>query len=267
MMPEAAFKHEEKRIDIRTKDWAIGLIRVMGQFSLFVFNTMKFSLLHKPDVKEVLKQIFSLGFGCLPIITVVSVFVGSNIALQGYYAFHNIGAHNLLGIFIALAGLREMAPVVAGSMLASKAGSEIASHIATMRIKEQIDALEVMAVNPYVYLVAPRIIAIVLVAPVLTFIADFLLCGAGYIQSVGQLGLNSGMFMTKFMDYATLDVFIMSMFKGVVFGVIITSAACFFGFNATQGAEGVGRATNRAVVVSAIICVITNYFISAAYWG
>jgi phospholipid/cholesterol/gamma-HCH transport system permease protein len=201
------------------------------------------------------------------IVCTISFFIGSTIALQGYYAFSEFGGQNLVGIFVALACVREMGPIVAGSMVAAKAGTSIAAHIATMRVKNQIDALEVMAASPYRYLMVPRFIAALLSLPLLVLFADIVTVGAGYIVSVYQLGVNPGTYTDSVTNVIGITDIYFGMIKGLVFAVFISLLSCYQGFYSLPGPEGVGKATNRAVVSICIICIIVNYLLSEIMYG
>jgi phospholipid/cholesterol/gamma-HCH transport system permease protein len=212
-------------------------------------------------------QAWSIGIRSLPILVIIGGFVGTNLAIQGYLAFHPIGGERMVGMFVALAGIRELAPIIAASMVAAKAGTEMASQLAVMRIQEQIDALEVMAVDPLWYLITPRLLGIVLVMPALTTISTFVMVGAAYTVSVYQLGLASA----DFIEFARQGMAPMDLvwcnLKALIFGVVICLVSCFNGFSSRPGPEGVGQATNSAVVTSAVVCVVLNYFISELVYG
>ena len=170
-------------------------------------------------------------------------------------------------MFVALAGLRELAPIIAASMVAAKAGTEMASQVAVMRIQEQIDALEVMAVNPLAYLITPRLLGIMLVMPALNTLATFFMVGSGYVVAVWQLGLSGA----DFLEFASRGITPMDLVwcnvKALIYSVVICLVACFNGYTSGPGPEGVGRATNAAVVTAAVVCVILNTFISELIYG
>ena len=176
------------------------------------------------------------------------------------------GGQSLVGMFIARAGVREMAPIMVAAMVASKAGTEMASQIAVMKIRDQVDALEVMAINPYWYLVTPRFFGIILVLPALTILSIFTLLSASYVVSVYQLGLNG----TEWLALASQNIqvwdFVACSIKSVVFGVIICLVSCYCGFATNPGPSGVGQATNAAVVLSAMTCAVLNYLLSEMLW-
>jgi phospholipid/cholesterol/gamma-HCH transport system permease protein len=209
-----------------------------------------------------MKEAYSIGVRSLPILIVIAIFVGTNLTLQGYYAFQPIGGQNLVGMFVGLAGVRELAPIIAASMVAAKAGTHMASQVAVMRSREQIDALEVMGVNAHWYLITPRFLGILLVMPALTTLAIFGMLASSYLVAVHQLGLNGSEFL-DFVRAATesRDLLICNI-KAAFFGAVICMVCCYNGFYSKIGPKGVGEATNRAVVTAAVTCVVLNYLIS-----
>lgn len=244
-----------------------GLLRGLGGFAWFVFDFLVAAVRHRPPPGHTMREAFRIGIKSLPILLVISAFVGTNLALQGYNAFRPLGGGRLVGMFVSLAGVRELAPIIAASMVAAKAGTEMASQIGVMKIREQIDALEVMAVHPYAFLVAPRLLGILLVLPALTILSIFLMLASGYVVSVAQLGLNGA----EFIHFASQGIrpvdFLYGALKAMYFGAVISLVSCWFGFTCGRGPEGVGQATNRAVVVSAVVCVTSNYFLSELLYG
>jgi phospholipid/cholesterol/gamma-HCH transport system permease protein len=233
-----------------------------GRFGLFVGTFARASLTHPPPIRRSIEEAYRIGVLSLPILLIISAFVGTNLALQGYNAFAPLGGQRLVGMFVALAGVRELAPMMVASMVAAKAGTEMASQIAVMRIQEQIDALEVMAVNPHWFLITPRFIGILLVLPPLTVISIFTLTVSSYLVSTFQLGLNGAEFLAYFTDTTQPMDLIYCMIKAFFFGIIICLVSCFYGFNSKSGPNGVGEATNASVVVSAVSCALLNYLMS-----
>jgi phospholipid/cholesterol/gamma-HCH transport system permease protein len=239
----------------------------IGRYGLFVAAFVRAVAHHGLPKGHTMKEAYKIGIQSLPILIVISGFVGTNLALQGYNAFKPLGGQRLVGMFVALAGVREMAPIITAAMIAAKAGTEMTSHIGVMRIREQIDALEVMAVNPLAHLIAPRMLGILMVLPALTMISIFVMMGAACGVSVFQLGLSGELFLEFAVDSIDAMDFVYGAIKAFVFGLIICTISCFFGFNCGQGPEGVGQATNRAVVLGSVICIILNYFISELLYG
>ncbi len=240
----------------------MNMLASIGDFVFFCGDFARAVVRRPPPLRRALLEAYVIGVRSLPILLVIAGFVGTNLSICGAAAFEPLGGQRLVGMFVALAGLRELAPIIAASMVAAKAGTEMASQIAVMRIREQIDALEVMAVSPHWYLITPRLLGILLVMPALTALATFAMVGAAWASAVYQLGLNG----FEFMEFATgatrpMDL-VYGSIKSVVFAVLICLICCYNGFHSEPGPEGVGRATNRAVVVSAVTCVLLNYVLS-----
>ena len=245
----------------------IRVVRAFGAYGLFVAALVGALRRHGVPWGKVLEEAYNIGVRSLSVLLVINIFVGSNLAIQGYNAFLPLGGQSLVGLFVSLAGVRELAPILAAAMVAAKAGTEMASQLGVMRIREQIDALEVMAVNPYAWLIAPRLLGILLVMPALTIIALVTTLASGYAVSVWQLNLNGQAFLELAAQGIQGRDLLFAILKALLFGGIICSLSCWFGFHCERGPAGVGRATNQAVVASAVVCVVANYFISNLLYG
>lgn len=241
---------------------ALDALAGLGSAARFVGRTVRVFLTTLPNGRVVFEELASIGFGSLAVVTCISIFVGMNIALQGYYTFKEFGAQDMVGVFVGLSCVREMGPMGASAMLAAKCGTDMAARIGTMRVKQQIDALEVMAVNPFRLLVVPKIIATVIALPLLVVLTDFFSLVSGYVVTVVQLKVTAGAYWSGVASYLTLMDVWKGMIKGVVLGAITSFVSCYCGYTASGGAEGVGRATNRAVVVSCVLGIVANYFMS-----
>jgi phospholipid/cholesterol/gamma-HCH transport system permease protein len=239
----------------------------VGHFGLFVWSFFRAIYRHGVPWRLVLQEAFRIGVMSLPILLTIAFFVGTNLAVQGYASFAPLGGGRLVGMFVALAGVRELGPIITAAMVAAKAGTEMASQIGVMRIREQIDALEVMAVNPLSYLIAPRLIGIVIVLPALTTIAIFVMISTAFATSVWQLDVKPAAFLEFALQAMKPMDLVYGEIKGVVFGVIICTVSCWYGFFCKSGPEGVGEATNKAVVTSAVLCISLNYFLSELMYG
>jgi phospholipid/cholesterol/gamma-HCH transport system permease protein len=239
----------------------------LGDFGLFVAQFLRSSLTHPLPVSRTLEEAYRIGVQSLPILLIVSVFVGTNLAVQGHNAFEQLGGQAMVGTFVALAGVREMAPIMVASMIAAKAGTEMASQIAVMRIQEQIDALEVMAIDPHWFLVTPRLLGILLVLPGLTMISIATLLVSAWAVAVWQLGLNGADFLAQCADITRGIDLVFGAIKAFVFAIIICLVSCYYGFTSPRGPAGVGKATNSAVVVSAVVCALLNYVLSELLYG
>lgn len=236
------------------------------KFIGFFFNIIKILFVTKPDFSTILLETYDIGWKSLPIVVFIAIFIGTNLAIQGYDTFSKFGGENFLGIFVSLAGMREMAPIVAGAMVAAKSGADMAAKLAAMRIKEQIDALSVMSVNPIHFLIVPKFIAMVIVMPLLSLISSLFCLLSGFFVSVVQLGVEKGVFMENVYEYATLYDILIGSVKSIVFGIIICTMSTFFGYFARGGPLGVGRATNMAVVTSCVFSIIINYFLTVIFY-
>ena len=239
----------------------------IGGIGLFVTKTLSVAFTTFPNLKRFFEECYNIGVQSLFVVCSVGAFIGMSIALVGYATLRDLGAQNLVGIFIGIASVRELGPAVAAFMVASKAGSGMAAHIATMRVKEQIDAMEVQAVNPFWYLIVPRFLAIMVVLPILVVWNDFFMLGTGYLVAVFQLKINSGAVMENLLQTVSIDDMWKGMIKGWVLSIFIVSISTFKGFTCEPGALGVDKATNKAVVYSIAIIIIINFFLSQWLYG
>ena len=242
-------------------------LAAVGRYGLFVWAVLDAARRHGVSWTRTVEAAWQIGIRSLPILLVIAGFVGSNLSLQGYAAFEPLGGQRMVGLFVGLAGVRELAPIIAAAMVAAKAGTEMASQVGVMRIREQLDALEVMAVNPLAHIIAPRLLGILVVLPALTVLAIFAMLLSAWAVAVLQLGLSSHTFVQFAVDGMHPMDFAYGQLKGMVFGVIICTVSCWYGFTCGDGPEGVGRATNRAVVTSAVSCVLVNYLLSELLYG
>ncbi len=210
----------------------------------------------------VVDQIHNAGARSLVIIMTCGLFVGMVLGLQGYDLLQRFGSEEALGMAAALALLKELGPVVTALLFAGRAGTALASEIGLMRATDQLTAMEMMAVDPLRHVVAPRFIGGVIAMPLLTVI--FIGVGLFGVQLVGvqQMGVDAGAFWSQMRSSVGLDDIMEGVIKGGVFGVACSLIAVYEGFNATPTAEGVGRATTRTVVASAVLTLILDYMLT-----
>lgn len=210
-----------------------------------------------------LKQIHFIGMRSLFVIALTSIFAGMVLALQGYYTLSRFGSEALLGPAVALSMIRELGPVLSGLMVTGRAGSAMAAELGIMRIREQIDALEVMGVPPIHFLAVPRLLAGLMVLPLLTGIFDVIGIFGGYLVSVQLLGLSAGTYFSGIESSVTMHDVNTGLIKALCFGIVIAWICSFKGFFARRGAEGVSQATTSAVVLSSVLILVSDYFITA----
>jgi phospholipid/cholesterol/gamma-HCH transport system permease protein len=208
-----------------------------------------------------------IGIGSTFLVSLTAVFVGGVLALQLVDGFRDFGAENQTGAVIGLALAREVGPVFAALMVTSRAGSAMTTELGSMRVTNQIDALVTMAVNPVQYLVVPRLVAGFVMVPVLTMLFNVVGVMGAFFVAVALLGLDPGVFMDRLKWLVDWDDLSQGLIKAMVFGVAVTLIACRQGFYAKGGAAGVGRATNRAVVQSAIAILMLDYLVTSLVLG
>jgi len=209
------------------------------------------------------KQMDFVGAGSVVIIAITGFFTGAVFTLQSNLAFALFGAEGLTGATVALSLTRELSPVLTGLMVTGRVGSSMAAEIGTMRVSEQVDALEVMAVNPIQYLVTPRLFASVLMLPMLAMTYTVLGMLGSWLVGVRYLGIDENVFWSRVFSYVDPDDIINGLIKASCFGLILAIVGCYLGFQTRGGAEGVGRATTRAVVIASVSILISDYFITS----
>lgn len=210
--------------------------------------------------KQIVEQAFSIGVKSLPLILVISIFVGAVSAWQAAYQFQFIGAPlRFLGQAVGKAVVIELAPVLSGLVIAGRVGAGIASEIATMRVTEQIDALDSMGIDPQRYLIMPRILASLVMMPMLVVFAIFIAIIGGLAVAVIGVDVAAETYMNGFRSSFQITDLINGLIKATVFGGIIGLVGCFEGFKASGGAEGVGAATTSSVVFSSVLILVMNF--------
>ncbi len=249
----------------------------IGRLTYFFFDSIGFKFIfflkcikscftpdYYPDL--VLKQIIKIGYNSLPVVGMTAIFTGMVLALQSYTGFSRFSAESAIPNVVVLSITRELSPVLAGLMVAGRAGAAIAAEIGTMKVTEQIDALKTLSTNPLNYLVAPRIIAGLISLPFLVFVGDIVGVFGGYLICVYVLNFNPEVFLVNIFNFVEfIDVF-SGLVKASVFGLIITFMGCYHGFHASGGAQGVGLATTYSVVSSSIMILLFNYILTSIFF-
>ncbi len=244
----------------------IATVNETGRIAMF-FGQFWVQVIRFPMYGRLLfKQCELVGVQSLPIVLLTAFFTGGVLALQSYHGFDNAAlAETALGSVVSLSMLRELGPVLASLMVAGRVGAAMAAEIGTMRVTEQIDALVTLATNPIKYLVVPRILACLLMMPVLVVIADVTGIFGGYIVATRVLELNPVTYIDNSFAPVGLDDINLGLLKAAVFGTTIGLMGCYHGYMSKGGAEGVGRATTVAVVYASVLILILDYFITA-WW-
>lgn len=238
------------------------LLRKMGGWTLFIGETLSWIFKKPYRLRHIIKQMEFIGVKSVPIIALTGIFVGAVFALQTGKAFAMFHAESLVGATIGLSITREIGPVFTALMITARCCSSMAAELGTMRVTEQIDALHSMAVSPIHYLIVPRLIATVVMAPLLTALFAFVAVIGAYFVGVELLSIPAGPFMSKLYYYVDVDDFLGGLIKSAVFGFFIALISCYQGYIAKMGAAGVGRATTRAVVYSSVTVLVSDYFLT-----
>ena len=238
-------------------------VQAMGRMAIFLGSTGFWAVRPPLKFRRIVGQVYFIGVQSSSIILLTAAFSGMVLGLQGYYTLRKFGSEALLGPSIALSLIRELGPVMAALMVTARAGSATAAEIGIMRITEQIDALRAMAVNPMKYLVVPRVIAGLIAVPLLTAIFDVVGIYGGYLVGVKLLGISSGIYFSEMRNAVEMSDITGGFLKSLTFGIIITWVCTYKGFYAGYGAEGVGKATTEAVVLSSVLVLVWNYFMTA----
>ncbi len=214
-------------------------------------------------MRQAFSQMEEIGVRSIPVVVITAAFTGMVLALQSFTGFKRFNAETLVGTVVALSMTRELGPVLTGLMVSGRVGSAMAAELGTMRVTEQIDALYTLATNPIKYLIVPRFLASLVMVPILVIFADIIGIMGGYFVSVRILGTNPTVYIRRTWDYLELNDIYSGLLKACVFGMIMATISCYQGFYTEGGAEGVGKATTKAVVLSSLLILISNYFITA----
>jgi phospholipid/cholesterol/gamma-HCH transport system permease protein len=240
----------------------LAFLDYMGKLFLFLGDAFR-SLVRPPwFVREIIAQMYHLGVKSLFLVAIASFSVGLVLAMQGITVLKMFGAANYIATSVSYTFLRGLGPLLAGIMLASRGGAGMGAELGSMRVTNQIDALTVSAVNPMKYLVVTRMIACMLVLPLLTVAANLIGILGGMVIGMAQLKLTAYTYFMLSIKYMMLRDFLPGIGKTVIFGLIIGGVSCYHGYNTEQGTFGVGQATKTAVVVSILLILIADVFLT-----
>jgi len=253
---------EPRRGELSMLGDSIAQVGACALFLLSILAAIPKSLRH---LKETIRQIWFVGAMSLVIIMTCGLFVGMVLGLQLYYVLSIFGGTAALGTVVSLSLYRELGPVVTALLFAGRAGTSITAEIGLMRATDQIAAMEMMAVDPMRYVAAPRFLGGIIAMPLLVAIFDAVGLFGAQLVGVQQMGVNAGTFWSQTQGAVHLDDVTEGIIKSIAFGVTCTLIAVYDGYNAEPTAEGVGLATTRTVVASAVLVLILDYFLTAAF--
>lgn len=244
------------------KDYFYGLLEELGRFFYILYKTFLWSFQKPFDIKSWFKQMVRVGVDSVPVVFLATLFTGAVIALETFEGFRRFHAESYVGSVVSLAMLRELSPVLAALMVTGRVGSAMAAEIGTMKVTEQIDALYALATNPIHYLIVPRVWASVFMLPLLTVLGDLTGIAGGFLVSVYIMDANPVVYEASTFQFLDLEDFFTGIIKAAVFGLILSVVGCMKGFYTDGGAEGVGRATTKAVVMSSLFILLSDFFLT-----
>jgi len=243
----------------------LAMVRTAGSATVFAGRGVAAVLSPPVFPGQLWRQLAQIGYFSLPVVGLTAVFTGAALALNIYTGGGRFNAEQIMPQIVALGITRELGPVLAALMLAGRVSAAIAAEIGAMRATEQIDALETLSTDPFRYLVAPRLLAAVIVLPMLTLVADIIGIAGGWSVAVASLGFNGALYVKNTWDFLQSWDVVSGLIKAGVFGFIVALMGCYHGYNATGGARGVGRATTHAVVSAAILIFAADYLLTSVF--
>ncbi len=241
------------------------LLRVaeeFGRFWILLMRTFAWAVRPPYDVGELFRQMVRVGVDSIPVVFLTGLFTGMVIALQTFRGFARFHAESFVGSVVSVSVLRELAPVLAALMVTGRIGSAMAAELGSMRVTEQIDALVALATEPVQYLIVPRVLASIIMLPVLVTMADAVGIGGGYLVAVLLMGANPVEYTRNSFQFLEVNDFSSGLIKAAVFGLILALVGCQKGYYTTGGAEGVGTSTTRAVVAGSLSILLADFFLT-----
>jgi phospholipid/cholesterol/gamma-HCH transport system permease protein len=252
---------------VRTADTmgrqTVGGIQTLGYYGALLWQSL-YWLVMGPRLKQPVRvssifvQMMEIGIFAIPIVTLLGGTIGVMLAIQGIYTLRIFGAESRVVIGIALSTVREFAPLITGILVAGRSGSALAARIGTMTINQEIDALNVMGINPVRFLVAPALVAMMIMVPMLTFYADLVGLYAAGLYVGADLDMSMAAYFDQTIDILSVDDLMHGLGKSVIFAVLIAIIGVANGASVTGGAEGVGKVTTSSVVQSIMAIVVTD---------
>ena len=245
----------------------LAFLEIVGRLSLFTAVSASHCVRPPLYPRLIGRQMIEIGYYSLPVVGLTAIFTGMVLALQSYTGFARFSAESAIPNVVIVSITRELGPVLAGLMVAGRVGAAMAAEIGTMRVTEQIDALDTLATNPFKYLVAPRLIAGIAMLPLLVLTADIIGVFGGYLVSVYKLGFNPALYIKNTLDFLEPIDVISGLVKAAVFGFLVTLMGCYHGYHSRGGAQGVGTATTNAVVSASVLILSFNYVITELFFA
>lgn len=255
-----------RKIFSRVREKFLNFLYYIGGVVILFIETLFWVFIPPFRRRQLFDQMHKIGVSSLPIVFLTAMFTGMVLALQSAYQMQRISAQMYIASLVALSMTRELGPVLTALVVAGRVGASITAELGTMKVTEQIDALETLATNPVKYLVVPRFLALFLMLPLLTVYADFIGMLGGYIVGVFKLHINSNMYLNMTTNPLGLKDIYTGLFKSVIFAMIIAIISCYEGIKTEGGAEGVGRSTTLSVVTSFVLIIAADCIFTALFY-
>jgi phospholipid/cholesterol/gamma-HCH transport system permease protein len=243
--------------------YVIDHLTALGDFMIFLGGALIFAIRPPFKIRLLIRQLRGIGADSFFLVGLIGLFTGMVLGLQGYNTLSRFGSEGALGTVVALILVRELGPVLAALMVAARAGSAMAAELGSMQATEQIDALSVMAINPVQYLVSPRVLAGIISFPLLTALFDVIGIWGGWAVGVGLMGAPNGAFFNGIAQNMSGHDIATGVYKALVFGLVVMWVCCYKGYHAERMATGVSRATTQAVVLSSVLILVSDYFLTS----
>lgn len=246
---------------------ALSFFAAIGRTAIFAGRGLLAAVRPPYYPARFVQQLLSIGYFSLPVVGLTALFTGAALAQQIYVGGERFNAASTVPAVTVIAIVRELAPVLGGLMVAGRVSSAMAAELGTMRVTEQIDALVTLRTDPFQFLVAPRVLAALVVLPLLTLVANAIGVMGGYLLAVYRLGFNAASYLETTRDYLEVTDIVSSLVKAAVFGFVLALMGCYHGYHAAGGAAGVGRATTNAVVSAFLLILLSNLVITVLVFG
>lgn len=255
------------RMLVATGGFVLAALASVGRVAVFLGTALRRALTPPWYPVQLLEQMLVIGYFSLPVVGLTALFTGSALAQQIYIGGQRFNAESTVPAVTVIGIVRELGPVLGGLMVAGRVSSAMAAELGTMRVTEQIDALATLRTDPFRYLIAPRVVAAILVLPLLVLVSNAIGVLGGWLLATQRLDFNSASYLATTYKYLEADDVVSSLVKAAVFGLIIALMGCYHGFRSSGGAAGVGRATTDAVVSAFILILLSNFIITVIVFG
>ena len=243
------------------------LLAATGRVARYTANAVSHMVRPPFYFKEFWHSLLSIGYFSLPVVGLTALFTGGALALQIYAGGSRFSAESVVPQIVAIGMVRELGPVLVGLMIAARVTSSIAAEIATMKVTEQIDALVTLSTHPMKYLTVPRVLAALVMVPMLVGLGDIIGIMGGFLVGTEQLGFNRATYLKNTVDFLESADIWSSLAKGAVFGFIAAMMGCYYGMQAGRGAQGVGRATKSSVEMAAVLILAANFVLTSLFFS